>query len=301
MDPHLRRKRRLRQRRPRYCPTASDEHAEPGNGRAEAAERRGLDRHEPARGAERLDRAARPGADRGARPGRRGSRGPRDRAHRRRPRVLLGRRPQGRRRARRRRPAGRADAAARGLQPADPAGAHDPQAGDRRGQRPRGRDRLLAGAGRGPDRGRPLGLFPAGVREHRARPRRRRLAEPGGSGRARARVRDRLPGRADPRRAGAGLESDQRGRRRRPARTRRVGELAAKLAAGPPGSYAAIKRTINARAYDGFEELLDLEAVLQQERAELPGLRRGRAGVHAEAPGQVHRRAEPAPRPSRAA
>ena len=35
----------------------------------------------------------------------------------------------------------------------------------------------------------------------------------------------------------------------------------------PPGSYAAIKRTINDRAYAGFEELLDLEAVLQQERA----------------------------------
>jgi 2-(1,2-epoxy-1,2-dihydrophenyl)acetyl-CoA isomerase len=48
----------------------------------------------------------------------------------------------------------------------------------------------------------------------------------------------------------------------------RVTELAAKLAAGPPGSYATIKRTINARAYEGFEELLDLEAVLQQERAE---------------------------------
>ena len=48
----------------------------------------------------------------------------------------------------------------------------------------------------------------------------------------------------------------------------RVSELAAKLAAGPPGSYATIKRTINDRAYSGFEELLDLEAVLQQERAE---------------------------------
>jgi 2-(1,2-epoxy-1,2-dihydrophenyl)acetyl-CoA isomerase len=45
-----------------------------------------------------------------------------------------------------------------------------------------------------------------------------------------------------------------------------AGELAARLAAGPPGSYAAIKRTINARAYAGFAELLDLEAVLQQER-----------------------------------
>ena len=44
-------------------------------------------------------------------------------------------------------------------------------------------------------------------------------------------------------------------------------ELAARLAAGPPGSYATIKRTINARAYDGFAELLDLEAELQQQRA----------------------------------
>jgi 2-(1,2-epoxy-1,2-dihydrophenyl)acetyl-CoA isomerase len=47
-----------------------------------------------------------------------------------------------------------------------------------------------------------------------------------------------------------------------------VAELAARLAAGPPGSYATIKRTINDRAYTGFDELLDLEAVLQQERAE---------------------------------
>jgi 2-(1,2-epoxy-1,2-dihydrophenyl)acetyl-CoA isomerase len=47
-----------------------------------------------------------------------------------------------------------------------------------------------------------------------------------------------------------------------------VEALAARLAAGPPGSYANIKRTINERVYDGFEELLDLEAVLQQGRAE---------------------------------
>jgi 2-(1,2-epoxy-1,2-dihydrophenyl)acetyl-CoA isomerase len=47
-----------------------------------------------------------------------------------------------------------------------------------------------------------------------------------------------------------------------------VEALAARLAAGPPGSYANIKRTINDRVYDGFEELLDLEAVLQQGRAE---------------------------------
>jgi 2-(1,2-epoxy-1,2-dihydrophenyl)acetyl-CoA isomerase len=49
---------------------------------------------------------------------------------------------------------------------------------------------------------------------------------------------------------------------------REVAELAGRLAAGPPGSYANIKRTINDRLYDRFEELLDLEAVLQQERAE---------------------------------
>jgi len=47
-----------------------------------------------------------------------------------------------------------------------------------------------------------------------------------------------------------------------------VSALAVRLAAGPPGSYAAIKRTINDRAYAGFAELMDLEAVVQQERAE---------------------------------
>jgi 2-(1,2-epoxy-1,2-dihydrophenyl)acetyl-CoA isomerase len=49
---------------------------------------------------------------------------------------------------------------------------------------------------------------------------------------------------------------------------RTVAELGARLAAGPPGSYATIKRTINERAYARFAELLDLEAVLQQERVE---------------------------------
>ena len=47
-----------------------------------------------------------------------------------------------------------------------------------------------------------------------------------------------------------------------------VTELAGRLAAGPPGSYAAMKRTINDRAYAGFESLLELESDLQQERAE---------------------------------
>lgn len=47
-----------------------------------------------------------------------------------------------------------------------------------------------------------------------------------------------------------------------------VTALASRLAAGPPGSYATIKRTINARSYAGFGELLDLEAELQQQRAD---------------------------------
>jgi 2-(1,2-epoxy-1,2-dihydrophenyl)acetyl-CoA isomerase len=44
-------------------------------------------------------------------------------------------------------------------------------------------------------------------------------------------------------------------------------ELAARLAAGPPGSYAATKELLNDRSYAGLEEHLDREAVLQQERA----------------------------------
>jgi 2-(1,2-epoxy-1,2-dihydrophenyl)acetyl-CoA isomerase len=48
----------------------------------------------------------------------------------------------------------------------------------------------------------------------------------------------------------------------------RAGELARRFASGPPGSYAGIKRMINAAAYDEFEKHLDAEAVIQQERAE---------------------------------
>jgi 2-(1,2-epoxy-1,2-dihydrophenyl)acetyl-CoA isomerase len=47
-----------------------------------------------------------------------------------------------------------------------------------------------------------------------------------------------------------------------------AGELAARFAAGPPGSYASIKQTLNAAAYSQLAEVLDLEAALQQERAE---------------------------------
>jgi 2-(1,2-epoxy-1,2-dihydrophenyl)acetyl-CoA isomerase len=47
-----------------------------------------------------------------------------------------------------------------------------------------------------------------------------------------------------------------------------VAELAGRLAAGPPGSYASIKQGINDVAYGRFAEILDAEAVLQQQRAE---------------------------------
>jgi 2-(1,2-epoxy-1,2-dihydrophenyl)acetyl-CoA isomerase len=46
-----------------------------------------------------------------------------------------------------------------------------------------------------------------------------------------------------------------------------VGDLSTKLASGPPGAYAAIKRSINARLYAEFADALELEAELQQERA----------------------------------
>jgi 2-(1,2-epoxy-1,2-dihydrophenyl)acetyl-CoA isomerase len=45
-----------------------------------------------------------------------------------------------------------------------------------------------------------------------------------------------------------------------------VGALVERLRGAAPGALATIKRTINQRLYAGFEELLDLEAVLQQER-----------------------------------
>lgn len=45
-------------------------------------------------------------------------------------------------------------------------------------------------------------------------------------------------------------------------------ELATRLAAGAPGSHAAIKRSLNQAAYPALAEQLDLEAELQQQRAE---------------------------------
>lgn len=45
-------------------------------------------------------------------------------------------------------------------------------------------------------------------------------------------------------------------------------DLAGRLAAGSPGSHAAIKRSLGAAAHARLEEILELEATLQQERAD---------------------------------
>lgn len=45
-------------------------------------------------------------------------------------------------------------------------------------------------------------------------------------------------------------------------------ELVARLAAGPTRSYAAVKRQLNAWAYPGLTEQLELEASIQQEQAQ---------------------------------
>jgi 2-(1,2-epoxy-1,2-dihydrophenyl)acetyl-CoA isomerase len=47
-----------------------------------------------------------------------------------------------------------------------------------------------------------------------------------------------------------------------------AGAVAARLAGGPPGSYAAIKRLANETTFAGLADVLELEAVIQQERAE---------------------------------
>jgi 2-(1,2-epoxy-1,2-dihydrophenyl)acetyl-CoA isomerase len=51
--------------------------------------------------------------------------------------------------------------------------------------------------------------------------------------------------------------------------------LADKLAAGAPGAYGAIKRTLDQAAWPDLAELLDVEAVLQQERAMSADFREG--------------------------
>ena len=54
-----------------------------------------------------------------------------------------------------------------------------------------------------------------------------------------------------------------------------AGQLATRLAGGPPGAYAAIKRALNESAYPRLSEQLELEAQLQQERAESEDFQEG--------------------------
>jgi len=54
-----------------------------------------------------------------------------------------------------------------------------------------------------------------------------------------------------------------------------VDALAAKLAAGPPGSYAATKQLINEQLYGDFAAQLEAETVLQQQRATSSDFREG--------------------------
>jgi len=172
----------------------------------------------------------------------------------------------------------RTPACARSYHPLITPRAHDAQAGHRRPSTARrwGIGCSL-GARVGPHRRRArLVLLPVGLRQHRAgswtaaRP--QTLVERVGHARA---FQIGLPGPAPspPRRPWTGglvnqvvddgeLEST-------------AGALAARLAAGPPGSYAAIKRTINARAYAGFRGVAGPRGRRPAGARILQGLRRG--------------------------
>ena len=169
-----------------------------------------------------------------------------------------------------RRQARRADPAARGLQPADPARADGAQAGDRRGQRPGRRDRLLAGAGRGPDRRRatrPTSCWRSSTSGSgsTAAPRRR---SPARVGHARAfeiaYLGERIPARPGAR-AGDLINRVVDDAQLESARERAGGAARGRPARLVRDDQAHDQRPRSTR---GFEELLDLEAVLQQERAE---------------------------------
>jgi len=71
-----------------------------------------------------------------------------------------------------------------------------------------------------------------------------------------------------------------------------VSALAAKLAAGPPGSYANIKRAINAHAYEMVRGATRPRGRAPAGSRRVPGFRRGRARVHAEAPGRLYGRVD---------
>ena len=216
-------------------------------------------------------------------------RDPRGRADRRRSGVLLGSRSAGRRRVRRRRQARRADAAAPGVQPADPPGPHAPQAGRGGGQRCRrpGIGCSLALACR-PDRRGRVGVLPARVREHRSRARRRGVVDPVGPRRAtRAPARWRCSPSALPAATGTrvGPRQSRRGRRASCRRGRRArGQARRRTARLVCGDQA---RPQSERAIPVWPRLLDLEARLQQELIHTSDFVEGVAAFLHKRPAQV--------------
>ena len=105
--------------------------------------------------------------------------------------------------------AGRGRHAAQPLPPDHQGDQGAAEAGRRGGQRPGGRDRLLAGAGRRPDLGRRVGGVRPRVREHRPGAGRRLDLPRAGRGRQGEGARDGPAGRPDPGREGPRLGPDQ--------------------------------------------------------------------------------------------
>ena len=143
----------------------------------------------------------------------------------------------------------------------------------------------------GLDRRGAFGLLPAGVRQHRTRAGRRCLASCSGAriGHASAFEIAYLGERIAAEQA---LDLGYSSTRSSTTSSwmAAVAELAARLAAGPPGSYATIKRTINARAYDDFAAAARAGGRPAAGARRIQGLRRGRDGVRPKAPGALHRR-----------
>src|SRR5215207_6117883 len=181
-----------------------------------AARRRAADPARPPRGDERVDQAVRRGPAGRDRAGRGRRRGARRGHHRRRPRVLLRRRPQGGLRPHAGGASGRAHGPHGPLSPdhhGDPAHAQARRGG---GQRPRRRHRAVAGARRGPGHRARERLLPAGVREHRAGARRGVVAVRARAGRLHPRRGDGHARREDHGAPGPRVGADQpRGGRRR--------------------------------------------------------------------------------------
>ena len=188
--------------------------------------------------------------------------------HRRRPRLLLGRRPQG---GSSRRPRAIPTSAPRCASATTrssraSASCRSPWSPPSTARR---RHRLLAGARLRPDLGARVGLLRARVRQHRAGAGRRLDLPRARARRARRAARDGPARRAGPGAAGARLGSDQPRRAGRRAR-RRGDALAERLAAGPTRSYASAKRRSTPGSMRHMDEQLDLEADIQREMAAAP-------------------------------